>query len=145
VVRLTLAHNPAEMARLAAWLDAREHQMAIPAKLAFAVRQCLEEVVANLINHTPATAGEDIAVELDWQADTLIAAVEDSAPPFDPRAVPPPVRPATLESAVPGGWGIHLIRSFANDIDYDTKAGRNRLTMKFARPAPAADARLGEG
>ena len=118
--------------------------MALPAKVAFALRQCLEEAVANLINHTPATAGEDIVVELDWQADTLVAAVEDSAPPFDPRAVPSPVRAATLESAVPGGWGIHLIRSFASDIDYETKAGRNRLTMKFVRPATTADAKLGD-
>ena len=37
--------------------------MTIPAKVAFAVRQCLEEAVANLIDHTPATAGEDIAVD----------------------------------------------------------------------------------
>ncbi|PPQ30590.1 ATP-binding protein [Rhodopila globiformis] len=140
MVRLTLAHDRAEMGRLAAWLDAREDQMAIPARLAFALRQCLEEAVANLIKHTPVTAGEDIAVELDWQDDTLVAAVEDSAPPFDPRAVPPPVRPATLEDAVPGGWGIQLIRSFASDIGYETKAGRNRLTMKFVRPATGADA-----
>jgi serine/threonine-protein kinase RsbW len=141
VVRLTLAHDPAEMTRLGAWLDAQEHQMAIPTRTAFALRQCLEEAVANLINHTPAEAGEDIAIELDWRADTLVAAVEDSAPPFDPRTVPSPVRPTNLESAVPGGWGIHLIRSFASDIDYETKAGRNRLTMKFVPAAPAADAK----
>jgi anti-sigma regulatory factor (Ser/Thr protein kinase) len=121
------------MGRLSAWLDVQERRMAIPGKVAFALRQCLEEAVVNLIDHTPARAGEDIAVELDWRGETLVAAVEDSGPPFDPRTVPEPVRPASLESAFPGGWGIHLIRSFASGIGYESAGGRNRLTLSFAR------------
>jgi anti-sigma regulatory factor (Ser/Thr protein kinase) len=122
------------MVRLSAWLDEQEGRMAIPPKVALALRQCLEEAVVNLIDHTPATAGEVIAVELDWQGDTLVAAVEDSGPPFDPRTVPEPARPASLEAAVPGGWGIHLIRTFASDIGYESAGGRNRLTLRFERP-----------
>jgi anti-sigma regulatory factor (Ser/Thr protein kinase) len=121
------------MGRFAAWLDVQEDQMAIPAKTASALRQCLEEAVVNLIDHTPATPGEDIAIELHWQGDTLVAAVEDPGPPFDPRTVPEPVRPASLGDAVPGGWGIHLIRSFASGIGYESAAGRNRLTLRFLR------------
>ncbi len=127
------------MVRLSDWLDLQEHRMAIPPNVAFRLRQCLEEAVVNLIDHTPALSGEAIAVELDWRDDTLVAAVEDSGPPFDPRAVPPPNRPTSLETAVPGGWGIHLIRSFASDIGYETTAGRNRLSLSFVPPAAGAD------
>ena len=49
----------------------------MPDKVAFAVRQCLEEAVANLIDHTPPVADETIAVELDWQNGMLVATVED--------------------------------------------------------------------
>jgi anti-sigma regulatory factor (Ser/Thr protein kinase) len=131
MVRLTLGHERSELGRLADWLDVQERRMAMPAKIAQAVRQCLEEAVTNLIDHTPAVQGNDIVVDLDWQGDTLVAAVEDSGPPFDLRAAPVPVKPTNLESAVPGGWGIHLIRAFASDIDYETNAGRNRLTLRF--------------
>jgi anti-sigma regulatory factor (Ser/Thr protein kinase) len=121
------------MSRLAEWLDVQEHRLALPVKLAFALRQCLEEAVVNLIDHTPPAAGESIVVELGWQGDTLVAAVEDPGPPFDLRAAPAPERPTSLESAVPGGWGIHLIRAFASDIAYKTAGGRNRLTLRFVR------------
>ncbi len=134
MVRLTLAQRRPELGRLSAWLDEQERTMAIPGKVSFALRQCLEEAVVNLIDHTPATAGESISVELNWQGDTLVAEVEDSGPPFDPRTVPEPVRAASLEVAIPGGWGIHLIRSFSSDIGYASAAGRNRLTLRFAPP-----------
>jgi anti-sigma regulatory factor (Ser/Thr protein kinase) len=71
----------------------------------------------------------------NWQGDMLVATVEDQGPPFDLRNLPAPVRPSSLESMEPGGWGVHLIRSFATDIGYETTAGRNRLKLRFARPA----------
>jgi serine/threonine-protein kinase RsbW len=140
MVRLTLAHTRSDMGRLADWLDVQEHRLAIPTRVAFALRQCLEEAVVNLIDYTPAQAGHDIAVELTWQGETLVAAVEDEGPPFDLRLVPARERATSLETVVPGGWGIDLIRCFANGIEYETVAGRNRLTLRFVRPDVAAGA-----
>ena len=121
------------MARLSDWIDLQERLMAIPAKVSLALRQCLEEVVVNLIDHTPPKDRKAIRIELGWHGDTLVAAVEDAGPPFDLTAVPEPARPASLEDAVPGGWGIPLIRAFATDIRYETSVGRNRLTLRFGR------------
>ena len=129
------------MGRLAEWLDVQERQLAMPIKIAFAVRQCLEEAVANLIDHTPAVAGNHIEIGLYWQGHTLVVEVEDQGPPFDVRAAPAPVRPTSLPTAIPGGWGIHLIRSFANDIGYETVDGRNRLTLRFLPPATTGNAK----
>jgi anti-sigma regulatory factor (Ser/Thr protein kinase) len=145
MVQLTLSHNRLDMARLADWLDRQERALAMPDKVAFALRQCLEEAVVNLIDHTPPLAGETITVELAWQDDgMLVAYVEDNGPPFDPRAAAPMVRATNLESVQPGGWGIHLIRAFASEIDYETRAARNRLTLRFARPpAPATSTLTG--
>jgi anti-sigma regulatory factor (Ser/Thr protein kinase) len=136
MVRLLLSHSPTEMARLSDWLDEQEQVLPIPNGLVYAVRLCLEEAVANLISHTPATSeGPDITVDLAWQGDVLIAAIEDHGPPFDPRTAPAPARPASLDDATPGGLGIMLMLSFATDIEYDTVPGRNRLTLRFAQPA----------
>jgi serine/threonine-protein kinase RsbW len=132
MVRLLLSHSRPGMVRLSEWLDEQEGALPIPAGVAYAVRLCLEEAVANLIDYTPATG--DIAVDLAWQGDVMVAAVEDHGPPFDPRTAPARARPASLEDAVPGGLGIALMRSFASDIDYEAVPGRNRLTFRFARP-----------
>jgi hypothetical protein len=40
------------------------------------------------------------------------------------------------------GWRIHLTRAFASAISYETKAGRNRLTLRFARPFVQASSTL---
>ena len=128
------------MGRLAAWLDVQTRRMAMPAKIALAVRQCLEEAVANLIDHAQAVDGSDIVVGLEWHGGALVVSVEDSGPPFDLRAAPVPAKPESLETAIPGGWGIQLIRAFASEIDYKTNAGRNRLTLRFAPASGERDA-----
>lgn len=132
--RLTLSHHRAELARLSAWLDEQEQVLAMPDRVAYAVRLCLEEAVANLITHSPAQS--DIAVDLGWQGDVMVAAIEDDRPPFDPRTVAVPARPGSLDDAMPGGLGIVLMRSFASDIDYDATPGCNRLTFRFRRTPP---------
>ncbi len=64
----------------------------------------------------------------------MIAVIEDSGPPFDLRQAPLPERPKSLEDAIPGGLGFLLIRSFASEIDYASKPGRNRLTLRSSPP-----------
>jgi len=118
------------MERLSEWLDEQESRLTIPATLAFAVRLCLEEVVANLMHHSP-TAEAQIAVEIGWQAEAIVVLVEDHGPPFDLRSAPEPTRPASLVKVEPGGLGIQLIRSFASELDYESIFGVNRLTMRF--------------
>ena len=50
---------------------------------------------------------------------------------------PGPVPATSLEEAKVGDLGIHLMRSFANGMDYERRDGRNRLTLRFVEP-PAA-------
>jgi anti-sigma regulatory factor (Ser/Thr protein kinase) len=139
MVLLVLSYDRRELGRLSDWLDEQENVLRIPGKTAYAVRLCLEEAIANLIEHTPPAAkGPDITVALDWQDDALVAELSDRGPPFDPRQVATPARPANLDSAKPGGLGIHLMRSFASRVDYASDAGQNRLTMRFAVPAQQA-------
>jgi serine/threonine-protein kinase RsbW len=130
--RLTLSQAWLEIGRLAEWFDREERALAIPARLAYAVRLCLEEAVDNLIHYTSVTAeGPRIDIELSWQGDTLVAVVEDYGPPFDPRTVPAFAPAKNLETMRPGGWGVHLIRSYASEIDYATGSAGNRLTLRF--------------
>jgi serine/threonine-protein kinase RsbW len=139
MARLSLSHSRSEITRLSDWLDEQERLLPIPDALFYAVRLCLEEAVTNLVSHTPAASEQpDISVELVRRSNDLVAAIEDRGPPFDPRTVPLPERPHSLDDAVPGGLGIMLMRSFASEIDYCTVSGRNRLTFRFDLPVKAA-------
>ena len=77
MVRLMLSHSRPEVVRLSEWLDEQEQALPIPGDVAYAVRLCLEEAVANLINHTPAVGeGPDIVVDLVRRDDGVVAVIE---------------------------------------------------------------------
>ena len=132
--RLVLRNDVAELERLAGWIEGFTRQSTSPDVL-FAVQLCLEEAVANIIMY--GGAKDDalvIAVELERNCGTLVARIEDNGRQFDPTRAPPPAPAASLDEAKVGDVGIHLMRSFANGMDYERRDGRNRLTLRFVEP-----------
>ena len=130
--RLELRGDLSELSRLAEWTKARTPQV-IAADTLFAVQLCLEEAVANIIMHGGGAKDDrlQIAVALERNGGTLVARIEDSGREFDPTQFPPPSVAKSLEEAKVGDLGIHLMRSFASDIHYERRDGRNRLTLRF--------------
>jgi serine/threonine-protein kinase RsbW len=138
--RLVLRNDVAELERLAGWVEGFTRQ-GTSADVSFAVQLCLEEAVANIIMY--GGAKDDaivIAVELKRDYGTLVARIEDNGRQFDPTRAPPPAPAASLEKAKVGDVGIHLMRSFANGMDYERRDGHNRLTLRFVEPvAPSSE------
>jgi serine/threonine-protein kinase RsbW len=133
--RLVLGNDVAELERLAGWIEGFA-RLGMSPDVSFAVQLCLEEAVANIIMY--GAAKNDalvIAVELERNCGTLVARIEDNGRQFDPTRAPPPAPAASLEEAKIGDLGIHLMRSFANGMDYERREGRNRLTLRFVEPA----------
>jgi anti-sigma regulatory factor (Ser/Thr protein kinase) len=64
----------------------------------------------------------------------LLVQISDNGREFDPTQAPPPTVATSLKEANVGNLGIHLVRSFANGIDYERRAGRNHLTLWFIEP-----------
>jgi serine/threonine-protein kinase RsbW len=132
--RLVLRSDLAELDRLTAWLQSLSRRSDLPPDLSFAVAHCLEEAVANIIMY----GGDDeraveISIEVERDGAVLIARVEDNGRQFDPtRAPAPPVR-NSLERARIGELGIHLMRSFADEMRYERRDDRNCLTLRFAQ------------
>ena len=129
--RLELRSDLAELKRLAGWIKAQAQQE-LSADTSFAIQLCLEEAVANIIMHGGAKADRlKIAIELERNAGTLVASIEDSGREFDPTQFPSPSVAKSLEEAKVGDLGIHLMHSFASDMHYERRDGRNRLTLRF--------------
>jgi anti-sigma regulatory factor (Ser/Thr protein kinase) len=49
--------------------------------------------------------------------------------------------PRTIEETRVGGLGLHLIRSFASEIQYRRDANRNVLVLTFAASGPRVSER----
>ena len=121
-----------ELRRLARWFEAKAPP-GLSADTSFAVQLCLEEAVANIIMHGGGAKDDrpQIAIALERNGGTLVARIEDSGREFDPTQFPPPSVAKSLEEAKVGDLGIHLMRSFASDMHYERRDGRNRLTLRF--------------
>jgi len=129
--RLVLRNDLAELERLAGWIEGWAQQDVSP-DVSFAIQLCLEEAVANVIMYGATDDDRlEIAVELERNGETLVARLEDNGRQFDPTRVSPPIIAKSLEDAKVGDLGIHLVRSFANGMDYERRNGRNRLTLRF--------------
>jgi anti-sigma regulatory factor (Ser/Thr protein kinase) len=135
---LDIAADLAGLARASAWAEAWAEQHALPGPLRFGLSLCLEEAISNIMLH-----GAAGTVRLGLAATPLAVTltIADDGPAFDPLGHATPAAPASVEAAEIGGMGIHLMRKFAQELDYARVDRANRLTLRFDR-LPAAS---GEG
>ena len=133
--RLRLRNDPRELERLGEWTEALSLAFGLSPEVAFAADLCLQEAVANVIEHGFADgAPHEIGVAATRCGRAVVLEIEDDGRPFDPLTAPPPVQAARIEDVRIGGLGVHLIRRFASAMRYAREAGRNRLTLTI-RPS----------
>ncbi len=142
VETLVVRAEMAELARVADWAEGLAAEMALPPATAFAIQLCLEEAVTNVVRHGFANRqpgrSDDIRLTLERREDAVVVEVRDSGLAFDPRLVPAPVHAATVDEAVVGGQGVHLMRKFSQHMGYERRDGMNRLTFRFDLPRTLA-------
>jgi len=104
----------------------------IGADPSFKAQLLLEEVVSNVVRHAfRGDRSRDVHVEVAVGDSAISLVVTDDAPPFDPlRDAPVPDTQAALSERPEGGLGIHLVRRFADEIEYRRLAGENRVRMR---------------
>jgi serine/threonine-protein kinase RsbW len=115
-------------------IDAFLTEQGVDGRPAFVSRMVIEEIVRNLIEHTPPYAvDERIAVDLAVSGDAVTVTITDTRPSFDPAWAPELDVTAPLEERRPGGMGVHLVRSLTDELRYERIGERNRLTAVVAR------------
>jgi sigma-B regulation protein RsbU (phosphoserine phosphatase) len=133
---LTLESRLSEISRVPPWIEKLALLHAIPDRTRYAMHLCLEEVLSNIIRH--GYGGEPdhtIRIRHFINRDgcfTLV--VEDEAPPFNPLVVSDPPLPRSVEDTSEGGQGIHLLKQFANAVEYEPMPTGNRLIISFIPP-----------
>jgi sigma-B regulation protein RsbU (phosphoserine phosphatase) len=144
VCSFAIRADPLEFRRASAWLEEYCGQQAVPAEQLARLDLCLNEALANVLKHGGAGAlGSDIHLGLGLSASggvcTARLEVTDAGVPFNPleHAVRPP--PASLEDAQPGGLGIAMLRIHADQLDYEHRAGFNRLGISVSWPSCTTD------
>jgi len=123
-------NDDAELRPLSEWFRRFASDNGITGGRALDFELCLNELVTNVIHYAYADKGRhEIRVALEREGDELRATIEDDGGPFNPLEKEQPAIPLSLEDAGVGGWGIPIVRAFADDLSYERRDGRNRFTI----------------
>jgi anti-sigma regulatory factor (Ser/Thr protein kinase) len=130
---MRIRNDSAELDKLTQWIIEACDAARLSKKTAFAVQLCLDEAVANILEHGKGGArASAIAADLECSDSQVVLDIADDGGPFDPSQVAPPQVPQAVETASVGGRGIHLIREFSSRMEYARSGGCNRLRLTFA-------------
>jgi serine/threonine-protein kinase RsbW len=132
---LELDSQLTELSRAQTWIEELSNFYGLVDETRFAVQLCVEEALANVVQHGyRSEPGHPIVIRYRASDNVLYFAIEDKAPPFAPSEPVPSNGDvsANLESISPGGNGIRLLRRFAGSLAYERLSGGNRLTLGFA-------------
>lgn len=131
---LAIDANAAQVRHASAWLVTACRQRNVPQLLAERLELCLNEALANVIDHGGVMALSApvkllLEVALDQDSGTAGVTVSDAGMAFNPLSAPQKPMPATLHQASPGGLGLVTIRHCSDWLRYCHEDGRNHLTF----------------
>lgn len=96
----------------------------------YAANLAIEEMVTNTLKFGYDDASpHDILLRVEIQPERLLLVIEDDGHEFNPLTAPVPDVNLRADQRRPGGLGIHLVRKFAEEMSYERRDGRNRLTI----------------
>ena len=103
--------------------------------------QAVDELVCNVVGHGYAGTPGTVEVAFVETPDELAFRIRDSAPPFDPTAVPEPRLDLPLSQRRLGGMGVHLARTLTDGFDHRIlPGGGNEVTVRKRRRAITGEA-----
>ena len=104
----------------------------------FGLALALEECGSNIVNHAlRRDPSRMFQVAFEHTGSSVTLELRDPGPEFDPtKAKVPEAKPD--EDALPGGWGIQLVRRYMDDLQYRRENGQNilRLTKRVGPTEP---------
>jgi anti-sigma regulatory factor (Ser/Thr protein kinase) len=126
----------AEIRGCSDWLRQQGERLAVPSELVDRLDLCLNELLANVIEHGGAGARSapvclQLWLERDGDLRRACLLVSDAGSPFDPLGHRPGPPPRSLADAEPGGLGLVLLRRFADELRYERSQDRNELVVSI--------------
>jgi serine/threonine-protein kinase RsbW len=109
-------------------------RLALRAEQTYNIELILEETLMNAILHAfKDRAPHRVELTVQIRPIDIVLHFEDDGVSFDPLHLDDHVSPTSIDTAVPGGLGLVLVRKFASSITYRRGNGRNFLTIGVAR------------
>jgi anti-sigma regulatory factor (Ser/Thr protein kinase) len=129
----TLTNDLESLVAATAALEDLLTRSAVVENTRFACRLALEEIVTNIVKYAFEDRGRhEILFSVRLTGAEVMLRFSDDGRAFDPLAAPVPDLEQLPDDRPIGGLGIHLVRQFAERMEYERAGGHNVLTAYFA-------------
>ncbi len=127
---LVIRSDLGEIPRVSAAIGERMMDLAFDPDEILDTQLAVEEAVTNIIVHGyPPDEGE-IRIRFRAAPRHIEIRIEDSAPPFNPLALPDPDISGDVEERKIGGLGVFLIRQVMDGVAYRREDNKNVLVLE---------------
>ncbi len=104
------------------------------------IELAIEEVIVNIIHHGYKNYSGRIEISLLNLSNRLEITVKDKGPPFNPLTYVAKVAHEELQERQEGGLGIHFLRHFMDEINYQRGEVYNILRLvKYKKTSPSKE------
>lgn len=128
---LTLESGLAAAGEASIWARTLAAQHGVPDERTGNLDLCIIELINNVVDYAYGGGPGEIELELMFTPEALVLTIADSGPAFNPLELAAPVQATSLDDARIGGFGIHLVRQFADACHYERRLGKNFFTAGF--------------
>jgi anti-sigma regulatory factor (Ser/Thr protein kinase) len=136
---LEIRADAADVRPASLWLAQQGSARAIPPEQIFRLDLCLNEALANVIEHGGCEAllapvRLSLKSGVDDNGSHAILMISDAGLAFNPLTAKQKATPGSLAEATPGGLGLGIMSSFADKVAYERRHDRNVLQFVIRWP-----------
>jgi anti-sigma regulatory factor (Ser/Thr protein kinase) len=136
---ITCRNQLPEIETAAQLIEAFAAAHGVSADVVFKVNLALDELVTNIISYAYVDGAEhQIGIRVALDGDDVSVRVEDDGRPFNPLDAPAPDMGLDIDRRPIGGFGVHIVRSLMDAIEYRREDDRNIVLMRKRTAADAA-------
>ncbi len=129
-VRKYIAISLDDLADIRLFVERTALLMGAPEDAAGDLVMATHEAVTNVITHGYREELGRVRVTIELNNDRIIIRIFDHSPRFDPTKVAEPDISIPLDQRPPGGLGVHMMRSFTDEMIYSSSpSGENELVL----------------
>lgn len=127
--RTTLQPGEGSEGQALVLLEKVRRYLALPAESFSEFRLAVVEACLNALEHGAPPVEVEVAAERVAQGWRVVVCVIDHGQGFSPASVPQPELPAKLASGRKRGWGLEIMRRFADEVTFNSRPGLTQVRL----------------
>jgi serine/threonine-protein kinase RsbW len=128
--RVSLSVTAGDISNAVGWIASESEALGATERQCFGAQLCAEEILINAASYG-GRPHLTFIITLEALDDRLRLTLQDDGAAFDLSEAPARKIDATLQQAQPGGWGVALVRRFADHVHCRREGDTNVVVLDF--------------